>query len=534
MDRGPADLIVVGATIHTSDDGYSSSQAFAVAGGRFAYVGAAAGAMALRGPATTVLDLSGRTILPGLIDAHLHLTRAGLSLGQVNLRGARSSEELVARTAAFATTSPEEWILGDGWDQDSWPGGAFPTHHALSDAIADRPVALSRIDGHAVLANARAMAIAGVEASTPEPSGGVIVRDARGNPTGLFVDTAQELIFRAVPNPTIDRLVRATRSAITECNRWGVTAVAEPGVSEATLAAHTALIEHDEYTLRNHAMLYDDEGLLESRFAQGVVDGAYGGRLSIRAVKTFADGALGSRGAALLEPYADDPANQGLIVTPPERIARLAQRALRAGFQLCAHAIGDRANRGVLDAFETALKNFAASGDDPRLRIEHVQVIDPDDVPRFAELGVIASMQASHYASDIGWARNRLGPMRIRAGYAWRSLLDSGAVVANGTDAPVEPISPLRTFHASISRDDGQAMTRREALDSMTIHAARANFQERVAGSITPGKYADFVVMDHDWMTVEPDRILQTEIVGTYFAGCRVYAGAGDATEERS
>ncbi|MGC1380346.1 MAG: amidohydrolase [Candidatus Baltobacteraceae bacterium] len=530
MQPGSADLIVVGATIHTADEAAGPARALAIRGGRFAHVGSVEGAMALRGPATRMLDLSGYTILPGLVDAHLHLTRLGLTLGHVDLRELGSFEEVVARTVAFARGACDEWIVGEGWNQDDWPGRAFPIHDALTAALPDRPAALSRIDGHAVLANAAAMTLASIDPATPDPPGGRIVRDSSGRPTGLFVDAAQALIFACVPAPAHGRLQRATQAAIRECNRWGVTAVAEPGTSEATIAAHIALLERGEYSMRNHAMLYDDDALLEPRFRAGIVDGAFDGRLSTRAVKTFADGALGSRGAALLAPYADDPGNDGLIVTPVQKIARLAERALRAGFQLCAHAIGDRANREVLDAYQTALERVP--GGDPRLRVEHAQVLDPADVPRFAGLGVIASMQATHRTSDMAWAPARLGPTRILGAYAWRALLDSGAVVANGTDAPVEPVSTPRTFYASIAGDDGRAMTRREALASMTIWAARANFQEHLAGSIGAGKYADFVVMDRDWMTVNPRSIEATKIVATYFAGRRVYEDGAPAPIE--
>jgi predicted amidohydrolase YtcJ len=534
--QASADLIVVGGTIHTVDGGYKSPEAFAVSAGRFSYVGSIAGAMALRGAATQVLDASGHTVLPGLIDAHLHLTRVGFNLSEVDLYHSYSFEQVVERTAAFARTSPDPWILGDGWDQNLWQGQRFPTHAPLSAAIPDRPVALSRVDGHAVLANAKAMAIAGVGRSTQDPPGGRIFRDAAGNPTGVFLDSAQALIYSRVPNPTRDQLVRATRAAITECNRWGVTAVAEPGSNDAVIAAHTELIEREEYSIRNYVMLSDDPNLIDAHLRGGIVDGAYNGRLWTRAIKMFADGALGSRGAALLAPYADDPKNLGLIVTSQSHVVAVTERALRAGFQVGVHAIGDRANRMVLDAYETALTGAGRPGD-PRLRIEHVQVIEGEDLPRLSRLGIIPSMQTTHQISDMAWAEARLGPQRVLGAYAWRSLLDTGVIVASGTDAPVESVNTLRTFHAAITRQNEenqplggwypkQKMTREEALASMTIWAAHANFQERVLGSITPGKYADFVVMDRDWMRVAPEEIMQTKILSTYFGGRRVYDGS--------
>lgn len=521
LTHGPADLIVVGATIHSVDDACASPRAFAVAGDRFVHVGSVDGAMALRGPQTQTLDLAGRTVLPGFIDAHLHLTNLGLKLDAAALDGAQSYDEVVARARAFAESHSGEWILGRGWDQNLWATAAFPTHDALSAAIPDRPVALSRVDGHALVANARAMALAGIDATTPDPAGGRIARDGTGAATGLFVDAAQSLIYRKVPAPSHERLVAATRAAIAECNRWGITGVAEPGCNDAVLAAHAALVEAGGYSMRNHAMLDDEPQLLERRLRDGVVDGAYGGRLSVRAVKMYADGALGSRGAALLAPYSDDPGNRGLILTPRERIEEVARAAIAAGFQPCVHAIGDRANRMVLDAYQSVLAGCRSSNL-PLPRIEHAQVIAPEDIPRFARLGVAASVQATHMTSDFAWAKKRLGDERIAGAYAWRALIDAGALVANGTDAPVESASTPRTFAASISHP-ARAMTRREALASMTIWAARANLQERVAGSIAPGKYADFVVLDRDWMIATPAEVLATEVVGTYFGGCRVY-----------
>jgi predicted amidohydrolase YtcJ len=529
----PADLILCNGTIHTVDDDYPAAHAFAVRDGRFVQVGSLDDAMSLRGPATEFVDAGGCTVLPGFVDAHIHLTNVGLNLRQVNLQGARSVDEVVERTVRFANTSPELWILGRGWDQNLWASGEFPTHEELSAGIADRPAALSRVDGHALLANARAMELAGIGRCTPDPTGGRILRDDDGNPTGVLVDAAQTLIYQRIPASSHEQLLRATRAAIAECHRWGVTAVAEPGVDAAMLRAHIELLERDEYSIRNYVMLADDEQFIASQLRAGILDAAYDGRLWKRAIKLYADGALGSRGAALLEPYADDPENRGLVLMPETRIAQLTERAVRAGLQPCVHAIGDRANRMVLDAFEMVLRRAGRNGD-VRPRIEHAQVISPQDVPRFGRLGVIASVQATHQTSDMGWAHARLGPERLRGAYAWRSLIDAGAILANGTDAPVESVSTLRTFHAAISRQNEsneppggwhaeQCISRREALASMTIWAARANFQENIIGSIAPGKYADFVVMDRDWTIVRPEEIMETKILATYFGGRRVY-----------
>jgi predicted amidohydrolase YtcJ len=522
-----ADLIVHGGAIHTADES-DGVRAFAVRGDRFMYAGSIEGAMALRGPSTKVVDATGSTVLPGLIDAHLHLTNLGLKLRQVDLDGVASFEDLVEKTTAFAQSSSDDWIVGRGWDETRWPVSELPSHHALSASLPDRPVALTRVDGHALLANARALALAGVDATTPDPPGGRIVRDAHGEPTGILIDAAETLVYDRAPKPTHARLVRATRDAIAECNRWGITTVCEPGCGEAELAAQTELLEQGDFSLRNYAMLHDEPALIERRMRTGIVDAAYGGRLWVRAIKMYADGALGSRGAALLEPYSDDPQNTGLILASREHIEDVAGRGLRTGFQACVHAIGDRANRMVLDAFANVQRRNGRD-EDARLRIEHAQIIAPEDVARFPGLGVIASIQTTHAVSDGAWVPARLGDARMERAYPWRALLDAGAAVANGTDAPVEPANSVRSFLAAIARDGADpslCMTRREALLSMTLGAARAMFAENLIGSIAPGKYADFVLLDCDWMTAAPEEIEQTTIVATYFAGKRVYGGA--------
>jgi predicted amidohydrolase YtcJ len=531
----PADLIVTGATVHTVDDRLGSVEAFAVRGGRFVFVGDAAGAMLLRGSATHVLDLSGKTVLPGLVDAHLHLTDVGLALHEVDLFGVLSVGELIRRTVAFAQKSQDPWIMGEGWDQNRWPERTFPTHEALSAAIPDRPVALDRVDGHALFVNAKAMELAGITKSTPDPSGGRIIRDANGEPTGVFVDNATALVYRVIPPPTHEQLRRAALAGAAECHRWGVTAIGEARTSAADLAVFRELAASRELALRNYTRLENDAPLLERELAAGPVSAAHDGRLWVRGIKLFADGALGSRGAALLAPYSDDPGNTGLIRTPQDEIEAIAERALRAGFQVSVHAIGDRANRMVLDAYEAALRRVPVTGH--RFRVEHAQVVAPGDIARFKQLALIASMQTTHQISDMGWAQDRVGPERIEGAYAWRSILKTGTIIANGTDAPVEPVNTLRTFHAAIARQNeqnqppggwypAQRMTRDEALRSMTAWAAFANFQERYAGSISSGKFADFVVMDRDWMKVPAEEIMDTKILATYFGGERVYDAA--------
>jgi predicted amidohydrolase YtcJ len=530
---GNADLIVTAGTIHTVDPLVPRAQAFAVRDGRFVYVGSREGVRAFRGPRTKTVDAGAATVLPGIVDAHLHFVAVGRVLHEVDLAHVASLAEVVRRTAAFAAASQDPWIIGDGWDQNLWPDKAFPTHDALSAALSDRPVVLHRVDGHAILANAKAMALAGVDASTPEPTGGRILRDAHGAPSGVFIDNAQGLITRAIPPPTHDQLVRAATAALGECHRWGVTAIGDPGLGADVIAAYEELARAGRFTLRNHVMLAgSDAELVAAHLRRGPRALDAGGRLAVRAIKLYVDGALGSRGAALLAPYSDDSGNTGLLRTTGAAIQDMAERALRAGFQLCTHAIGDRGNRIVLDAYEAALR--AVPVRDHRLRIEHAQVLAPEDIPRFAKLGVIASMQSTHQISDMPWAQARLGPDRVQGAYAWRALLDTGVQIANGTDAPVEAVNTLRTFHSAIARQNEtnqppggwyprQRMTRDEALKSMTIWAARANFMDRVAGSIAVGKYADFVVLDRDLMRVPPEGIMATRVQATYSSGKPVY-----------
>jgi predicted amidohydrolase YtcJ len=528
-----ADLIVTGATIYTVDAAHPRADALAVRGTRLVFVGSASAALALRGPATRVLDVHGTTIIPGMIDAHAHLIDLGRTLQRVDLRGAASYDEVVARVVARAkTAAPNSWIYGWGWDQNRWPGQQFPTHDVLSRSVPDHPVVLDRIDTHAVLANARAMQLAGVTPDTPDPAGGRILRAANGNPTGVFIDRAKGIILRAEPPMSPAELRETILAAVKACNRWGLTGLHDPGVARPGIEMYETLAKNGELTLRDYVMIADDSATEAEYFGRGPQSALYDGHLWIRAVKMFADGALGSRGAALLSPYSDDPGNTGLLVSTPEHLHDVAVRALRAGFQIATHAIGDRANRLVLDTYEAALKEVPTP--DHRFRIEHAQVVDQADLPRFAELDVIPSMQAVHATSDMYWAEARLGSPRILAAYAWRSLLNTGVIIPNGSDLPVERVNPLYSFHAAITRQDehgwppggwypAQRMTRDEALRSMTLWPAYAGFQEKELGSLTVGKYADFDVLDRDIMTVDDNDILNTRVLATYLGGGAVY-----------
>ncbi|MFL5568023.1 MAG: amidohydrolase [Gemmatimonadaceae bacterium] len=534
-----ADLVLINGRIYTVDNARPVVSALAVRGGRVAFIGSDAEAKALANPSTTVIDLKGAAVVPGFVDAHAHLLGLGTTLQRVNLAGSPSYDDVIARVKAWARdVAPGAWILGRGWDQNRWPTKEFPTHEALSSAFPNNPVALTRIDGHALLANAKAMQLAGVNASTPDPRGGRIIRLASGAPSGVFVDNAQSLITRAIPSATKADKRKAILAAVAEANRWGLTGVHDAGEDVETVGIYEELARAGSYHLRNYVMLSDpgepgSPATLRNPYIQrGPQSALYDGHLWIRAIKLYADGALGSRGAALLEPYSDEPTNSGLLVSRPEHIRAWADSALRRGFQVNVHAIGDRGNRIVLDAFDSALKKSPKA--DHRFRIEHAQVLSPSDIPRFARLGVIPSMQATHQTSDMRWAEARVGPQRIRGAYAWRSLLNTGVVIPNGTDFPVEEVNPLLTFHAAVTRQDPtnwpaggwypeQKMTREEALLSMTIWPAYAGFQESILGSLTPGKYADFVVLDRDIMSVPDTEILGARVMSTWIGGKRVY-----------
>lgn len=528
-----ADLILTNGRIYTVDDTRPVVEAVAVAGGKVLFAGNAAGALALKHAGTKVVDLGGRTVIPGMVDAHGHVGGLGNALHIVDLTGTASYDEVVARVAARASKVPKgQWVLGRGWDQNDWGDTRFPTHDKMTAAVPDHPVYIVRVDGHAGLANLKALQAANVTAAAQDPTGGHIERAADGSPAGVFVDNAQGLVRRAIPQQTRDEVKAAIVDAVREAQRWGLTGVHDAGADATDLDVYEELAKAGQLKFRMYAMIGDRAGTIDAWFKRGPLVGGYNGSLWVRSIKLYSDGALGSRGAALLEPYSDDARNIGLLVSAPAHIQDVSTRALKAGFQVNTHAIGDRGNRLVLDAYEAALK--VAPTADHRFRVEHAQILNYDDVPRFAALGVIPSMQASHQTSDMYWAGTRLGPVRLLGAYAWRSLLNTGVVVPNGSDFPVEQVNPLISFHSAVSRQDArdwppggwypsERMTRDEALRSMTIWPAYAGFQEKVLGSLTPGKYADFVVLDQDIMRCPPELLLRTRVLSTWVGGEKVY-----------
>lgn len=525
--RAQADFVVVNARVYTVEAAQPVAEAFAVRGDRFLLVGSAAQVTAAY-PDAPRLDAGGRAIVPGLIDAHVHLMNLGVARLTADLVGAASKAEVLDRLAAFAATLPEgTWLVGRGWDQNDWPEKTFPTRQDLDARFPDRPVYLVRIDGHAAWVNTAALRAAGGLAENPAPEGGRIVRDASGAPTGILVDAAMDLVGARMPAATEAQLDRALTLALEETARYGLTGVHEAGVDLATVARYERRIVRGTFPLRVYAMVGGRGPTFDFFCQHGPVLGA-GDRLWVRSVKYYMDGALGSRGAALLAPYHDDPENEGLLFQAPVAFTADVAQALRCGYQVNTHAIGDRGNRVALDAYEAAFAQVGAGAG--RHRVEHAQVLAPADIPRFATLGVIASVQPTHATSDMPWAEERVGPERIGGAYAWRSLLDAGARLALGSDFPVEGVNPLLGFYAAVTRQDAsgvpaggwypdERLTREEALRGFTLDAAYAAFLENETGSIAAGKLADFVVLSRDVMTVPAAEILQTEVVATYLGG---------------
>ncbi|MDH3197900.1 MAG: amidohydrolase [Candidatus Krumholzibacteria bacterium] len=525
-----ADLIVTG-TIVTMTRAAARAEAVAVRDGRIMYVGDEAGARAHAGASTRWIDARG-VVLPGLVDAHGHLRNLGRLLHTLQLTGTRSKEAVVARVReAQAESAPGQWIYGRGWDQNDWEAQAFPTWQDLEGTGAN-PVYLRRVDGHAAWVNRAALEIAGVTRDTPDPPGGRILRDARGEPTGVLVDKATDLVYLRIPEPSDQELDAWMRSAVVHCNEAGLTGVHDAGTGRRVLDSLRRLARAGALTLRVYAMLDADEpDLIDAQLAAGP-SVELDGYLTIRAVKAYADGALGSRGAALLEPYSDEPSQAGLVITTPDSLRALSARAAAAGFQMCTHAIGDRGNRMALDAYAAVFGG--PDHDGRRFRVEHCQVLAPDDIPRFAALGVIASMQPAHATSDMYWAEARVGGERIRGAYAWRTLLDSGAALAFGSDFPVESVSPLLGIHAAAARQDAegwpeggwypeQRLSVEEAVRAFTVGAAYAAFQEAELGTIAVGRRADLTVLDRDIFAAPAAEILAVRVDYTIVGGAIVY-----------
>jgi len=526
-----ASILIHNAVVYTMDAKQPRAEAVAIRGSRILAVGSSADILKMRGPYTRVIDAQGGTVVPGLHDAHGHFTSLGALLQRLDLRGTTSYAQVLDKVRArVATAKPGEWILGRNWDQNDWPTKVFPTHGELDKVAPDHPVYLNRVDGHAALVNTAAMKAAGLTRESKDPPGGRIIRDARGAPTGVLVDRAMGLVSRAIPPDTDAQMAEQIRLADRECRRLGLTMVHDAGVSPRVAEMYKKVATEGGLHTRLYVMLRGSLAELAPLFAKGPIVDEAEGRITVRAIKITADGALGSRGAALLEDYSDERGNRGLLLMEPEQMYELTLAAAKAGFQTCIHAIGDRANRIVLDLFERVQKAVPAARE-LRLRNEHAQILDAADIPRFAKLGVIASMQGTHCTSDMPWAPARLGAQRVAEGaYVWQKLLKTGATLANGSDFPVEEANPMLGFYASITRQDpaghppngwapDQRLTREQALASFTINAAFAAHADKQLGSLEAGKLADLVMLSKDIMTVPPREILATRVLRTIVGG---------------
>lgn len=534
-----ADYIVHNARIYTMDQDLPEAQALAVRGDRILMVGSDPQVLAAYSGAPRI-DAAGRTIVPGFIDAHAHLMGQGMSLMQADLVGTESIKDILARLKEFEQRLPEgAWLTGRGWDQNDWPTQTFPTRADLDEAFPDRPVWLERIDGHASWANTAALELAGLEEirNSDNPPGGEIVRDASGEPTGVFIDEATRLVGRHVPDPSEAERLQALRLALAETARYGLTGVHDAGVGMRDIQLYRRAAGEGWFTLRLYGMISGRGETFDRICEEGPI---FENRLTVRSVKFYIDGALGSRGAALIEPYSDAPETSGLLQTTPDAFTGDVKAAFACGFQVNTHAIGDRGNRVALDAYEAALESVGPSVG--RHRIEHAQIVHPDDIPRFAQLGVIAAMQPTHATSDMYWAEDRVGHDRIEGAYAWRSFIEKGVPLAFGSDFPVEKVNPMLGFYAAITRQDAegypeggwlpnQRLTREEALHAFTLGAAYAAFQEDELGSLEPGKLADFVVLSGNIMSIPAPEILETDVVATYLGGEPVHHVDGWAPE---
>ncbi len=561
--EAPADLIVAHGVIRTMRPGTSPVEALAARGGAIVGLGSSAEIEArFLGPDTRVLDVRGRTVLPGLIDAHAHVLGLGEALRELDLVGTTSPEQIAARVREAVAGRPAgAWIVGQGWDQNDWSEKAFPTHAVLDSAAPRNPLVLGRVDGHAVWASASALAAAGIDASTPDPPGGRILRDDTGNPTGILIDNATDLVERAIPAADSTEVRARLEAAQRAMLAVGLTGAHDMGVWPDTLEMYRRWADAGVLVPRFAVyLLARRAGALEWWEAGGGerVRAGDDSHLRVVGVKFYADGALGSRGAALLEPYADDPGNRGLLVMDPDTLKARVARTLALGLQPAIHAIGDRGNRIALDAIEFGLDSLRARlgpGARPdvtsyefrphrRPRIEHAQVVALEDIPRFARLGVVASMQPTHATSDMYWAEDRVGPRRIGGAYAWRRMRDAGVPLVCGSDFPVESPNPFFGIYAAVTRQDqkswppegwrvDQAMTREQAVACFTRDAASVVGMQDAVGTLEVGKRADLVVLDRDPMRAPAADLWRTRVLQTVIDGEIVYEAPEAAASTR-
>ena len=523
--RQEADLLITNAVVYTVDPYFSRAESFVVTGGKITASGTTA-EMTRRFNAREVVDMERKVVYPGFIDAHAHFTGYGINLIEyADLKGTRSPKEVYARLLAHIQKTGGPWLLGRGWDQNDWPVKEFPDNEELDRLFPDIPVYLVRIDGHAGWCNSKALKIAGVTAEIRIDGGEVVLKN--GKPSGILIDNARTLVTRLIPVPGSDLKIKALHAAQENCLRAGLTSVTDCGLPKSTILLMDSLHKSGILKIRINAMINPDQENFDHFLKNGIYKTD---RLQVNTIKIYADGALGSRGALMLEPYSDDPGNRGLQIAPQEFYDDICSKALQYGYQVSTHAIGDSANRLVLNTYG----RFLGGKNDRRWRIEHAQVVYPSDFLLFARYSVVPSIQATHATSDMEWAGERLGEERLRGAYAYRQLLQQLGWIPNGTDFPIEAIFPLNTFYAAVFRTDHtgcptgvfqieNSLSREEALRSMTLWAAKASFEENEKGSLEPGKWADFVVLDTDLMTASPEEILNATVVATYIAGEKVY-----------
>ncbi|MBB1438959.1 amidohydrolase [Shewanella sp. SG41-4] len=481
----------------------------------------------------TSIDGKGKTLLPGLIDAHGHVLGYGLSLLTADLTNTSSEQQAVERAQAFSKNNPTDgWLMGRGWNQELWDSKQFPTKESLDKAFKANPVSFGRVDGHAIWVNSKALALAGISSTTVAPEGGEIVKDEQGNPTGVLIDNAMNLVFNIVPDLNQQQLQSTLTLAMDSLASYGLTSVHDAGINIDNIKAYQQLAANNAMSVRVNGMLSVEDPRFTSILKQGHITTA-DNMFKVDSVKISADGALGSRGAALIKEYSDQPGHKGLMLYSDDQLGKLILQSMKAGFQVNTHAIGDNANQVVLDKYQTAIA--ATDSKALRHRIEHAQILDLADIPRFSKLGVIASIQATHATSDKNMAENRLGKARLAGAYAWRKLLNANAVIANGSDFPIESPNPFFGLHASVTRQDHvnqpldgwlatEKLSRIEALKSFTIDAAYAGHQEQLLGSLEPGKKADFILVEDDYFTIDPQQIWQNKVIATWVNGRKVFA----------
>lgn len=519
-----ADLLVYNATIYTVDSSFSLAEAMVIKDGKILETGATAD-LQKKYEAKETVDAGGQFIYPGFIDAHAHFVAYGNSLQTVDLTGTTSWDDVIQRTQQFAAANPDGWLTGRGWDQNDWTVKQFPDNAQLNELFPDRPVVLARIDGHAAIANRKALELAGIKAGDDLAGGEIETRN--GQLTGILVDNAVDLVTSQIPAPGTEQLKKALLGAQQRCFAVGLTTVDDCGLDYSQVLFIDSLQKTGELTMRIYAMLSDSKKNFDLAFSKGKIKTDF---LDVRSFKVYADGALGSRGACLLQPYSDKPGWQGFLLSTQQHFDSVARIIADKGWQLCTHAIGDSGNRTMLNIYARYLKGT----NDLRWRIEHAQVVNENDFHRFGDYNIIPSVQPTHATSDMYWAGDRLGNERVKGAYAYNQLLQQNGWLPLGTDFPVEDISPFKTFYAAVVRKDAKgwpadgyqpenALTREQALRGMTIWAAKANFEETEKGSLEKGKWADFIILDADLMKQAPEKLLQTRVLKTFVGGKKVY-----------